>query len=341
MVKAMYKYSIPPSFNFLVRDEMDPMAMVFFEFEHHFTQDDLVKMWQGIMPSQGRKDAASGVQHAISEIDFGINLMSGIKDIWPDANYHDTTDIKKYRGWGLLQDRPGGSSSFPKNIQWMVFKVKQKAKGNYYSLTADTKDAFGKPTLNYTPAPLPWYMFSWLPFFELWISPLFKLLNTQQKMFEYYRHNWPYDFFSIVELAKIQESVIMEPNTAPPSGISADIIEILDGLSITQTLGFLPFYDSVSRTDPSTFTIPSNNPTGPTGPGTRAGETNINLPRTLMNTDYNSALQRFGASQFVLLQGQSLSTAQKTSLPANYTEKQMKFSSFTDKQNFEKGTQKK
>ena len=62
----------------------------------------------------------------------------------------------------------GGESNVFKKIRWLVFKVKQKAQQNYYDkVVGETK------SLNKT-------------------SP--------------YSHNWPYDFFSLVELAKIEAS---------------------------------------------------------------------------------------------------------------------------------------
>ena len=56
-------------------------------------------------------------------------------------------------------------------VQWMVFKVKQRAKTNYYdALTGKEEEALASNIPSYT-------------------------------------HNWPYDFCSIIELAKLDSEV--------------------------------------------------------------------------------------------------------------------------------------
>ena len=221
MVKSMYKYSLPPSFNFLTTWWKEPFAMVFFEFEHHFTQDDLVKLWQGILPSEARKDASSGIQHSFTEIDFGMNLLSGREKLLPSEKLTATS----YKGWDLLNHKPSDlDAGFPTNIQWMVFKVKQKAMSEYYSLTADKMDGYGMPTKNYAPSSKVW---SWIPFFQQWQSDI-----TTEKINNSYRYNWPYDFFSLIELAKVEETVKLAPHIGPdlpipPTPALPDILEQL------------------------------------------------------------------------------------------------------------------
>jgi hypothetical protein len=329
MVKSMYKYSMPPNFNFIMRDDAEPMAMVFFEFNHHFTQDDLVKMWQGVMPSQDRKDAASGRQHAISEIDFGINLSTNFDDlIGPKAPELWAARIENYKGWHLLNDFPGhttGDFGFPKNIQWMVFKVKQKASANYYSLTADNKDAYGSPTLNYIPTPATYW---WLPFFGMWISPLFKMLNSHDKLLEYYRHNWPYDFFSIVELAKIEETIVLEPRVNQPVD-APTIIDILELWPKYKSIPFSPIYDGATRTDRSTLIVPMDDRLA----SPRQQDLREVIKNSPVGVDFGAMARKYGSSQFVALQVQPAPRMKKTQALAPQAGQQ--------KHGFSKGTQKK
>ena len=75
--------------------------------------------------------------------------------------------------WKSLADGPDAEVPMAalEKIQWMVFKVKQKAKTNYYdALTGKSEEAETVETPDYT-------------------------------------FNWPYDFCSIVELAKIDSEV--------------------------------------------------------------------------------------------------------------------------------------
>ena len=63
----------------------------------------------------------------------------------------------------------------PSNIRWMVFKVKRKANVDYYKLTADTSD-------------------------DSKFDFRFNVGNVDLP----YSYNWPYDYFSLVELAEIE-----------------------------------------------------------------------------------------------------------------------------------------
>ena len=62
-------------------------------------------------------------------------------------------------------------AEFPEKLQWMVFKVKQRAKTNY-----------------------------------------FEQIGSEKKVdIPEYSYNWPYDFFSMVELASIDAEVTFKP----------------------------------------------------------------------------------------------------------------------------------
>ena len=80
-------------------------------------------------------------------------------------------------------------------LRWMVFKVKQRAAENYYSMLKDSVTVTG---------------------FE------FDIQRGQSKgrsNFDY-TYNWPYDFFSLVELVKLEQDVIFEQQQEAGSGPS-------------------------------------------------------------------------------------------------------------------------
>ena len=62
----------------------------------------------------------------------------------------------------------------PDNVRWMVFRVKQKGKTNYSNLLRDDRFNFD--------------------------------FNVSERD-NYYSYNWPYDFFSLIELAKVEAGV--------------------------------------------------------------------------------------------------------------------------------------
>jgi hypothetical protein len=78
----------------------------------------------------------------------------------------------------------------PENIRWMVFKVKQKARNNFFNVTQQSEVAKG-------------FTFSALQELQGFSS------NPEAEL--PYSYNWPYDFFSLVELAEIESEVTFEP----------------------------------------------------------------------------------------------------------------------------------
>lgn len=72
----------------------------------------------------------------------------------------------------------------------MVFKVKQKARNNFFNITQQSEVAKG-------------FTFTALKELQGIAS------DTESELT--YSYNWPYDFFSLVELAQIESKVTFEP----------------------------------------------------------------------------------------------------------------------------------
>jgi|7_EtaG_2_1085326.scaffolds.fasta_scaffold00417_9 hypothetical protein len=158
MVDSMRRYVFPPNFDFLTYDldTVKPFAMYIFEFEHRFTKQDLTDIWQNLSPDIGRKFETKTVplQHKLLKTEF-FECLNG---------------------------------RVPDKLQWMVFKVKQKAQKSYF-------DKVGKSV--------------WDGKFETfydYINP-----PGSRKYKPPYSYNWPYDFFSLVEMAKLEATVTIEP----------------------------------------------------------------------------------------------------------------------------------
>ena len=153
----MQDYVFPPALDFVNNPEVPAVAMYIFEFKHRFDKDDLSHMWQNLPPRLGRsaQEASSVVSHQL----LANELMGDWQDLRDTA-----TSRNNFAGENAL----GG---LPEKVRWMIFKVKQKAKTNYWrSLQGkeDEADSFREQT---------------------------------------YTHNWPYDFFSMVELAQIEAEI--------------------------------------------------------------------------------------------------------------------------------------
>jgi len=163
MIAAMRKYVVPPTMDFLAfPGQVDPISMYFFEFEYDFTQDDLVHMWQNLMPPSGKivKMAEAKVSHSLllNEIFGNVATATGEP----------------------INDK----------LKWMVFKVKQKAKKNYYSKVAGAQ-------VNIDPR----YSFT----FNVGGSTEATILQSELS------YNWPYDNFSLVEMIKLESEVKFAP----------------------------------------------------------------------------------------------------------------------------------
>lgn len=165
MYNLMQKYYIPPHMDFsqqenLLQMDIKPFVMYIFEFTHNLTKEDLSNIWQNLMPDISIK---AEKQSSVFEHEIG----------------------PKYEFFGDL-----GSNDFPPNIRWKIFKVKKRARNNYFNVTKTSERGSGFAFTSKTELA----GFSSNPEAELDHS-----------------YNWPYDFCSLVELAKINSEATFEP----------------------------------------------------------------------------------------------------------------------------------
>ena len=203
MVEKMERYVLPPSMDFTTYPEIVPFSMYIFEFTHEFDKQDLANMWQNVAPKLGRS-------YEIAEAKISHDLNQD-----------------ELMGFALAK----AEESFMEDVRWMVFKVKQKSMATYEDRVAGTK----LPKLSFKlKSPL-----SIMPRFSKFKIRRARLQNSTLKLstaqitptFKFGRglsqastdldltFNWPYDYFSIVEFAKIDASLSLE---------KPDDIEVVD-----------------------------------------------------------------------------------------------------------------
>jgi len=160
MIGMMKKYVMPPDFDFVRYDDIDPFVMYIFEFAHVLEREELTDIWQGIMPSSALKMENDEVKiaHRISDFEFFGNVVE-----------------QKILG----------------DMKFFVFKVKKRAKQNYYEMTEDSTDDSR-------------YKFNFANDGAVGAVP------PQGS------YNWPYDFFSLVEKAKVETKITIEKLPPPP-----------------------------------------------------------------------------------------------------------------------------
>jgi hypothetical protein len=174
-----------------------PLALYMFEFTTDLDKQDLADWWQGIMPEGSTKFNSTDVgvytiDHAMPGVglqDFGAKPGPGGGKI--DNRLRDLIDNSRSVRGGTKDD-PG----FRPDIKWMVFKVNQRAPASYEEMVRSSLVAAG--------ADIP--------------SP--KGQEAYEKRERGY--NWPYDYFSMVELAKIDATVTFRPDIDEIEGDSKE-----------------------------------------------------------------------------------------------------------------------
>jgi hypothetical protein len=98
LIRKMKKYVLPPQFDFINRQEIDPMAMYIFEFKYTFDRDDLSYIWQNVAPRNYKKitKTSQSITHLLDD-----NQLLTEEDVLGD------------------------------DTRWMVFKVKQRSQAQY------------------------------------------------------------------------------------------------------------------------------------------------------------------------------------------------------------------
>ena len=115
---------------------------------------------------------------------FEVTLdKQDLSDIWqgvmPKPSFSQTIEDKAIsHNFDKLELFHGLAPS--NDTKFKVFKIKQRANINYYKLTEDSKDD---------------------------VRFKFKFSNSQQATIPQFSYNYPYDFFSIVELVNVESEI--------------------------------------------------------------------------------------------------------------------------------------
>ena len=182
MMDSMERYVIPPSFDFLTYpDSVTPITMYIFEFVHQLNEQDLIDIWQNLPPRIARAfDANDGLETGEIMQTKEITHSIGDRELLAD-----------------VEDK----------LQWMVFKVKQRGKTSYFEKVIDSNTTTDVPEDlrgEGLGKSLSKRGVKETDFLAGGAAKGAKTLDAEDKI----SYNWPYDFFSLVELAKIDEDVV-------------------------------------------------------------------------------------------------------------------------------------
>ena len=219
--------NIPNFINPFGEDELDEVLTgtdlakvpVVYLLEHKvsLSRQDLADIWQGIMPDVGR-----GAELSVSSIDHympGKATIAGKRPIF-DEVLQKQIDLGIERDGfprvDLLDTTPfPNKNGFTPDIRWLVFKVKKRGKTNYTSMIlseingGDDKTSFSS---------IYGYLADGLP-----SAQKEELLKRKDEFTKGLYHsdilgqgrntfNWPYDYFSLVEMTKLTAKVGFRPD---------------------------------------------------------------------------------------------------------------------------------
>ena len=180
----------PDGFDFSkprVNTEKRPFAIYLFEFNMELNQQDIADIWNNVMPRASVKTLAEetsgtvfSVDHAIPCSDFTAESIGRI-----DQRLRDLIDIQNPQ---VLDSAPG----LDERIRWMVFKVKRRSVQSYEEMIQNSLIRAG--AIDESEAPVL-------------RGP--KAYGQRERNF-----NWPYDFFSMIEMAKVTTGVQFRPDVS-------------------------------------------------------------------------------------------------------------------------------
>ena len=202
----MEEYILPPPLDFrLTRN--DPYMMYFFQFHASLDKKDVSNIWQNLYPESN----TSGGKARYSCVDRTFQGRDGdFKDTSYVSHYLDTVSLTGEYMSPAGKGRRGEKSFSPYDLfspretdnktRWLIFKVKERGKTNLEEIRKASLDSrvSNIEKFEYIREGKSSKSSETLDIEAISNRP--GLENTLQ-------YNWPYDFFSLVELIKMEAKV--------------------------------------------------------------------------------------------------------------------------------------
>ena len=184
-LRMMEKYVLPPHFDFIKNEKVNPHVIYFFQFKSTLTESDLARIWQNLYPrsSEGPGNLkVSEIQKTQRESD--VQYITGFLDtsILPD----DLEVKSNYENYELFLNN---------NVRWLVFKVKYRSMNQLSNIRNDSIPKFKQDLESVNGVLIK--------------QPLATSVTEQEdeSLFSKFSYNWPYDYFSLVENIKVDTKV--------------------------------------------------------------------------------------------------------------------------------------
>ena len=198
-VRAMNKYVLPPHLDF-INNNVNPCVMYIFEFEHILDKKDLIHIWQNLPPKSLMEigeplETISSIDHPLFINDF-FGVSHGAKTFnFPNAD-----------------------------VRWQIFKVKQRSPNFYPDMTLDQTDNL-LPDVNVI-NEVGSDIAKGLGLNPQVQAKSYKPLKAGMGGVPSYGYNWPYDFFTMLELVRLEGGISMTPGNRPLSSYTDQTFDI-------------------------------------------------------------------------------------------------------------------
>ena len=186
----MQKYIFPPRFDFLTYDSEIRPLMYVFEFQAKLNQDDLRNIWQNVSP----ESLSSGAHARTSGFELNKHLQMK-EDVQYVSHFLDPENAPF--------DSQLRENFLNEKVKWLVFKVKLKSEKSYEEVRKNSLPGVAEEGLDISATNVVDYRKSrpaWMP---------------AQRAIPEFSYNWPYDYFSLVELIKLDAKVDFFPKKSP------------------------------------------------------------------------------------------------------------------------------
>jgi hypothetical protein len=212
-------FQLPPEFDFMHNASVPPFQMLVIPFEHTLHKQELIDIYQGIMPdsSLGSEKVSNEIvvnpYSPPSELPYGKYYIPFINDamfetsvasfLTPEVFLHEQVSDFCKLSECVIPNEYNSSAGFYRNLKFMVFKVKQRSKKDYS---------------NYRQRQIASAILSTLEpqdkvdssFQELEEGSALDKLMKDKTIGDVFGANWPYDYFSLLETIRLDISISID-----------------------------------------------------------------------------------------------------------------------------------
>jgi hypothetical protein len=203
----MEEYILPPQLDFLITGNT-PYMMYFFQFKASMDSTDLSNVWQNLYPNSSNSTAKPRYSYPNKEFASRItphNDVSYISHYLNTEQLNGTALSPAHNSHNLFSPLDGQNKT-----RWLVFKIKQRGVDNLEKIrmrSIDSRESNFKNPIDYVKESKTSLNENSIPK---------SLPGGEDFAHSKLQFNWPYDYFSFVELVKLDAKIDLYNYIRPP-----------------------------------------------------------------------------------------------------------------------------